>query len=668
MTSQIVITYNSLPLSTDVLEVSDSLNLQVIEIDYSTTYGGLPILQATIDDTIFYTYQYLQNTYNNTNLYTITFDGGADTITIVANNIDSDFTEDSNNSSGRITTLISNVVAPVLFTIDDINTSEADANPCIEVKLTIDTNVQATDITSPVTDTVITNPYIVDVQRTGSFDVTMNNADNANTQTVYIPSLVSADFNADIVLASNGGTVTVTNNYTATPLFTLEYSLDDITYYLSNSFSALPVGSYDVYVRDGLGCSFSLPFEITEFTPPVIERENFYFVSNAQSFRFKVCEDLTTNIKTVFNTLSYEENVESPELNYKQPFEIGDGTVTSQFKSSLETNTATLIDSSCVETPLTVIQKSTNLNIEDVRDGRVLSTTYLNQEYVSVQFGSGNTYDPNTLLENGTYALGNSLPDWIDIGEYLNIQNAGWIKVIDIVPIDGVSTAIMNGLSSSYIETIPQQGLSRRITSIYNSLPYEVYEFDLDLSSLIGSYQIRIDITDTTFDDVSFLSEIIDVQERHLKTHYVEWYNTVNNEINYSYGIRNKARFGYIYNIVWSPNSQQEVFLADTNTVQTDSTVREFYTVQLQPIPTAMSQKFILLTANNRVFIDNLNFLKENESEILHPSSTNLYQITQQLIRANYVFDNIASDGDIDINSGVPLAIEGLGNGLLYIE
>lgn len=668
MTSQIVITYNSLPLGTDVLEISDSINLQVISIDYSTTYGGLPLLQATIDDTIFYTYQYLQNTYNNTNLYTITFDGGADTITIVANNNKSQFTEDSNNSSGRITTTIANIATPTVFTIDDVNTSEADADPCTNVKLTIDTNIQATDITSPITDTVVTNPYIVDVQRTGSFDVTMNNADNADTQGVYIPSLVSADFTADVVLSTNTGTVTVNNNYTETPLFTLEYSLDDITYYLTNSFSALPIGSYDVYVRDGLGCSFSLPFEITAFTPPILEREDFYLVSNAQSFRFKICEDFTTNIKTVFNTLSYEENVEDVTTNYEQPFEIGDGTITSQFKSSYDTNTATLIDTSCNETPLTVLQKSSNLNIEDVRDGRVLSTLYQGQEYVSVQFGSGNTYNPNTLLVNGTYALGNSLPDWIDIGEYLNIQNAGWLKVIDIIPVDGVSTAIMNTISSSYIETIPQQGLSRRVSSVYNRLPYEVFEFDLDLTSLIGSYQIRIDITDATYGDVSFLSEKINVQTSHLRTHLVEWYNTTNNEINYSYGIRNRARFSYIYNMVWSPNSQQEVFFADTNTIQTDSTVREFYTIQLKQIPTAMAQKFILLAANNRIFIDDLNFIKENESEILPISSTNLYQVTQQLIRANYVFDNITSDGNIDINSGIPLAIEGLGNGLLYTE
>ena len=219
-----------------------------------------------------------------------------------------------------------------------------------------------------------------------------------------------------------------------------------------------------------------------------------------------------------------------------------------------------------------------------------------------------------------------------------------------------------------YPETIDPQGLLRRVTSVYNQLNYEVYEFDVDLSILNGDYQIRIDLTDSEFEAITYLSEWINVSEKQPKTHLFQWYNTINNEINYSTGIVNKARFKYIYNMQWLPNSEQETFVANTNTIQIDSTVRNFYIIKLFPIPTAMNQKVNLLLANDRIFIDGVNFIRETEPEVIYYNSTNLYQITQQLTQADYKFTSTLSDGSLDINEGTPLAIDGLGNALLYID
>ena len=665
MNSKVVITYSSNIVSGDEFSIQDSLTpTQLIDLD-STTQPRL--IGSTLTDTLNRAFQTIQLSYNNTNIYVVSVDYLLNTITIDANNSGSSFSETSNNTSGAVSLTFSNVAVPTVFDISTITASESASSPCTNVKLTITSNVQATNITSPVSASVGANPFIVDVQRTGLVNVIMNDSNNADTFPVFIPSLVSADFSADVINAPNGGTVTVSSNYTQQPLFSLEYSIDNVSFYSTNSFSGITGGSYNIYVRDGLGCSFSLAFAIDAFTPPVNERVEFGFVSNLNSFRFKVCQDLTTNIATVSNTLSYEENVETKNLNYKQPFQKNDGIITTQIKSSYGLNEAKITDSSQVDTALTVTKKTTNLNIEDVRDGTINSVSYLGQGYVGVSFGSGNTYDPVTLSVDGTYSLGNNLPDWIDIGEYLNLQNAGWIKVIDIIPVGGVSYAIMNTLTSSYPETIELQGLNRRITSVYDLLPYEVYEFDVDLSNLEGCYQISIDLTDADFNDVSFLSERIDVQERFLKTYLMRWYNTVNNEINYSTGITGKARFHYIYNFEWLPNSTNEVFVTDTNTTQIDSRVREFFKLTLYPVPTAISQKFIMLTSNDRIFGNDVNFIKESESEVLHIGSTNLYQITQILTRGDYVFNSISSDGSINIESGTPLAIEGLGSGLLYI-
>ena len=665
--SNFVITYNSNPQSGDIFSVQDALTLsQLIEVDYSNA----SILGSTVDETIQVTTFYLQNAYNNTNLYVITPDYLNDTITIEANNDNSTFTEIENDSSGRISININNTPTPSQFTIDSIVLSEADSDPCNNVKLTITTSPQATDITSPITDVVNTNPYIVDIQRTGDTVITMNDADGVDTKKLFIPALVSADFSTDIVNAPNGGTVTITNNYTKSlsGSFTLEYSLDNVNWYLSNSFSGLAVGSYTAYVRDGIGCSFTLDFDIDEFSPTIDPRIDYVFVSNSGSFRWKTVQDLTTNIPTIENTLSYEENVDNPVQNYTQPYQNNDGEVYQQFRSSLETNTAFLIDCDGNEAELTVTQKTNNIGIEDVRDARILDIVYTSQNYVGIQFGSGNTYDPVTLDVTGTYALGNSLPEWIDIEEYLNIQNAGWLKVIDIITIDGVETAVMNSLVSDYPETIDQQGLSRRVTSVYNQLDYEVYEFSVDMTNLSGIYYMEIRFSDSEFTQDSKRSEFINIKETHRRTHLFEWYNTTANEILYSTGITNKARFEYIYQMQWLPNNEQETFVANDDTIQIESTVREFYVIKLKPIPTAMNQKFNLLCANDRVFGDTISFIRETEPEVVYFNGTNLYQINQQLTKGNYIFDNIQSDGSITVSGDQPLAIEDLGNGLLFTE
>ncbi len=666
--STVTLTYNSNPLSTDVISVQDALTLtQLIKVDYSNS----SLLGSSIAETIQLTVNYIQNAYNNTNLYVVTPNYLNNTITIQANNSNSTFTEVQNNTSGRITIGISNTPSSGNFVIDTITLSQADSDPCNNVKLTISTTPQASNITSPITEVVNTNPYIVDIQRVGETVVTMNDSNgNIDTKKLFIPSLVAADFTAEVLNAPNGGTVTVTNNYTKSleGSFALEYSLNNTDWFLTNSFSGLAVGNYTIYVRDGIGCSFSLNFEIDEFSPTIDPRIAYTFVSNSGSFRFVKEVDFNTTIKTPYNTLSYQENVQNNNRFYKQPFENGDGIVQQQYKSSLETNQAFLIDCQGTETELTVTKKTQNLNREDVRDARVIATTYQDQNYVVVQYGSGNTYNPTTLEVNGTYSLGDELPDWIDIGEYLNIQNAGWFKVLDIVRIEGVNSAILSVLESSYPETIPQQGLSRRVISIFNQLDYEVYEFNVDMTNLSGDYRLKISSSDSEFDTEVWNSEWFNVAQSQPKTHFVKWYNTKNNEINYSTGIVNKARFKYIYKPQWLPNNAQETFVANTDTIQIESTVRNFYQFKLMPIPTGMNQKFNLICANDRVFIDGINYVRETEPEVTYYNSTNLYQTNQQLTEANYKFDNNRSDGSIDLDGGSPLGIEDLGTGLLYVE
>jgi hypothetical protein len=81
------------------------------------------------------------------------------------------------------------------------------------------------------------------------------------------PSYTKTD---ETALNADDGTVTIN----ATSSYTREYSKDNVTWQLSNLFENLAPGTYDFYVRDSAGCSFSipnvviLPFEESEPPPP----------------------------------------------------------------------------------------------------------------------------------------------------------------------------------------------------------------------------------------------------------------------------------------------------------------------------------------------------------------------------------------------------------------
>lgn len=669
MASSIILTYNQNVQVGDILVIQDSLTPgQAITIPYEAIAQDSIVISNTIDETINSTSYFINDNYNNTNLYTVTVDLIGNTISILGNNNKTEFTVTSNNTSNRISTNIVNVAPPSVFEISTVTLSQAATEPCNNVKLTVTTNLQATNITSPISGPVTTNPYIFDTLRTGKITLGLNDANNSAVFGVFVPKLLSTDFNLVPILSPSANAITINNSYEKTPAFTLEYSLDNVNFFASNSFSGLTSGNHTVYIKDNIGCSVSIPFVIDQFTPNVVERKAFQLVSKLNSFRFKEIQDFTTNPKNTDNTLSFEEQVGINQRNYLQPFQTNDGTIKTQIKSNYTTNVATLIDCNNVSVNLPFVQQTNNRDITDLRDGLVKAIDYLGQSFISVRYQSGKTYDPVTLAENGDYNLGTSLPEWVNVGDYLNVQGAGWFRVNDIVISDNISTAVLSILESDFGLTIPAQGSTLRITSIYNQLEYDIYEFAVNLSNLSGVYKIKIDFQDSEFTNISYLSEWINVQTLHKNTHGINYYNTVNNDINYSTGIRNFVRYEWLRNLKYSPNDTQEVYASDTNTILLNATVRDNYNMNLRPLPTAMAQKVVLALSNDRVFIDGVSYIKSTESEFIPYGDTNLYGIIQQLTKANYVYDSGTTEGSIVITDGTPIEIDGNAQGLLFIN
>lgn len=670
MASSITLTFNSIPAEGTKIVIRDSLtgNLDLTEtFKASRTQKGESQnnQSGTVNETAFYYKGAFIADYNVTSLYSLVSNTPAGTVVITANNPNSSFTVTENTTSGAVTTSIDNVSPPVDFGIDSIGVSQSNVNTCENVKLTIETSEQAEWILSPVSQSVNTNPLVIDVPRTETITVTMSLDGVNRSQTISIPRLLASYFELDIVNTPSNASLRVNSRYLFSPVFSLTYSLDDTTYQSSNYFPGLSDGDYTVYVKDSLGCTISIDFTVDEFVANVVDYDAICEISNLNPIRYKLNETWGSSVlKTPENTLSFEENVKFPNRTFTQPFTKTDTPIT-QIKTNYSDVSAKIIDNQGNETSLLVSKRTANMNITDVRDAVVLGTTYNNQNYVSVKFSGGNTYDPVTLADNGDYNMGESVPEWINKDDYLYIQGIGWYKVLDIVYNTNAYVVVVNLLFADFPLSIGTTG-NFVVSTVYNVLDFERYEFVPNLATLEGYYKIQIDITDSTFGNKSFLSEWLNIRDEHPNTKLIQYYNSENNEINYNTGFIGQIRIPLADDLKWKASTEQDIYVTDTNTVNLESKYRGFWDFKSRLLPTMMAEKLAMILIQDRLFIDTVNYLADGDIESKPIGSQ--YQIIANLVKSNYVFDSNSglSIGEVTLQ-GVPLAISPSG-GFLLVE
>ena len=565
-----------------------------------------------------------------------------------------------------------------VFSITDISISEADNDPCNNVKLSVATSDQADILTSPLPLIVTANPFVFDYVRLDhSYDLTMMLSGDADTQTLFIPKLLPSLVAAQIINTPQN-LATVNINLSA-PLFQnqtingvyypliFEYSLDNTVWQASNSFTGIAIGTYTAYVRDNIGCSVSIPFEVTTFSPNLVDFEAVTRISNLNSIRFKedaVFSNCGTR-KLPTNTLSFQERDNRPDRSFVQLVQQCD-TLATQIDSNYTVNTATLVDCDGVEVDLPVTKMTDNMNKSDVRDATVIIS---DTGTVNVRFGDGLTYDPTTNLPNGSYNLGSLLMSWVNVGDYINLLGTGWARIINITqPTDAIPFTVVNTdrVNNGFYTT--SQVI--QVTSVYNVVDFERYQFSFAALALTGDYYIKVTQTDPNFEDKSYTSEWLNIKETQTEKHFlIDYYNSVNNEINYSTGIRHRIRIPYVLQLKWKPNNTQDLYVTDQNTQLLESRVREFYDFNVVPLPTAMAQKVVLALSLDRLFIDGQSYIMEGEPEAVPFGDTNLYQVKATLVKANYVFDTNSNIINQDlVIDGTPLAIIPNQQGMLFID
>ncbi|HEX8576986.1 MAG TPA: hypothetical protein VF677_11895 [Flavobacterium sp.] len=535
----------------------------------------------------------------------------------------------------------------VAFAINSTTFVQAASSPCFNINIVITTNELATRILSPfILNGNTQNPFSFQALRGSSINVIIENADGEQiNQIIEMPGLLNAsNFSVLINNSPNGATAIIES--TNTNGLTLEYSLDNFVWQTSNVFNGLVVGNYNLYIKDNFGCNVNRSFLIDEFgiqTP-------YFYISKSNSIRFanRINWGDSENYKTDENTLSCEVDVELPYSEIQQ-FQSAD-IITTQFKSNYSSNIATLVNEDGAIVNIPVEKKTSNIGIKDKRDCRKYN---VGNGKTGIYFISGNIYDYNSNAVTGPYALNGLLPEWGEIGNYLQIANI-WYIIEDIV-FDETKNADVIVFSNTYIGS----EVNVIAGSIYNRFNYEVYEFSIDMVDYIDEkFKVKLVNSNSNFTTITHLSETIYCKVKHENVLEIRYRNTTNTDIFYSTGIEHKIRIPYI-KISGKSDEQSEVHKTDTDAILLNADMYEVDEFQFEPVTKEIWRKLMIALSHEKVLINGVGYVKNGSFSTEGPlDKTNLYVLTANMIKTGNVY-NSQTSGNLDFD-GSEVEVPGL--------
>lgn len=535
-------------------------------------------------------------------------------------------------------------------------------NICQNVKLVIETDYLADEIVSPISLTGnSSNPIEIDLIRAQTINLHLkrNVSDNVyevSNYSLQLPSFLDANnFNLNITPSPSGSTVVIDVQNTI-GLY-LEYSLDNSNWQTDNFYNGLSEGNYTVYVRDQFGCVKSKDFSLSSssiYSP-------YFDISKSNSFRFAYRVDFNDagNYKNDENTMSCEADV---KLAYKQIqlFQSAD-IITTQFKSNYSLNKAWVVKEDGTLVVVPVIQKSNNIGLNDLRDAM---KTDLGEGKTGIYFLSGNVYDFATGIDTGEdYTFNGTLPYWAKSGNYVRVDMA-WYLIENII-FDELKNAEMIVISNNYsgIDTACIAG------SIYNKFDYEIFEFTIDLVDYLDEQiRVKIEATDSNFETVTLLSELIDIKVKQSGTVEINYWNDDNTDVFYQTEIKHKIRV-LLDSKGGVQDNSNEILKTDSTTILINSQLFEVDEFKFDPLTKELWRKLQIALSCKNVIINGVGYvLAESGLETEGPlDKTNLYVLKAKMIKTGGVFKS-TSDGNFEYDYsgvGIPGLIDTGGNSFI---
>lgn len=581
--------------------------------------------------------------YNSSNLFSIQwFPGSGSTshlgsVEITANYPNAFFTLIETPPATNVVITNGSAVTPI--TIDNVLFSAA-PTPNTHARVNITTSVLATKLNTPVVINPNTsNPFYVDVLRGSTNIFEVENSEGSKTSmSVTAPKVLdSNNFNLVVTSSPNGGTVTISEKEVSG--LDLQYSLDNIDYKVENVFSGLFPDDYTLYIKDSIGGTVQIPFNISDFgiyTP-------YFYISKSNSIRFanRINWGDAANYKNDENTLGAEVDV---QLAYSgcQNFKSAN-VITTQFKSNYQSNLVKVIRADATEVNIPVVKKSSNIGIKSKMDAFKFS---LGNGKTGIYFLTGNVYNFDTNTVISSHFLSGNLPEWAFEGNYIIIDNA-WYLIEDVFYDENKSADVVI-ISNNYTDS----EVSVVVGSIYNDFNYEIYEFTIDMVDYLNStIQVKITNTDAYFETVTHLSEKLDVAINFPKNVEIYYWNDDNTDVFYATGIRHLINVE-LTKQEGATEEESKVHKTDTTALLLIAQLYELKKFIFEPVSEEIWRKIMIALSHKNVFINGVQYVKSGDFETEGPlGKSNLYVLTATMLKTGIVYNADSADG-ADFNTG----------------
>lgn len=437
-------------------------------------------------------------------------------------------------------------------------------------------------------------------------------SDLLNVKVVNIPIIskllgVSANINYGVADATVVLSPQLSDGLSIGPF---QFSIDDIVYQSSDTFSIGVSGNYTGYVIDKYGCKKAAPFTVNlEERKP----DPFFKIEITNPLRF--VDQGYAGIKNIANTLSDEYDAANIDKRFfRQPFRVGD-VVRTQFKSNYETHEVKIHD--CAGTVVDTIipeLKVKNLNNQDKRDATIVAAGGGKSH---IAFRSGSIYDTDTGDIIDTYfQAGGRLPSFARVGMLIKVDAAhlqGTFEVEDIVySADQEAWVCVIGVDYGV------SGIGDYCTALstYNLEDYNIYEFGFNENA--GQYYATIEATDssTMYPDVLFKSEPIYFADD-VPLVVIDYSSEINDAlIDYSTGVVFRLCIpGRM--IKYQPSVDGEEFKDDLgNIFLQKSTYNRTWGIETDLIPWWLAEKVIIASRHRQLSIDGIQVVNTDAPEV----------------------------------------------------
>lgn len=442
------------------------------------------------------------------------------------------------------------------------------------------------------------------------------------------------------------------------PTPNLEYSLNGTTWQTSPLFTGQVDGDYTVWVKDSLGCIRTKDLTISGIKNA---RDKYIYISDLNSVGFSESEiwdgkqnGVEKNNENTLAETDRQEFLYDEKVIYRQEDKIR-----IQFKSNYDYHN--IIIEGCKQTTSyePFIQKmSNNLDKYESLDAKMYS--YGDGSQTAVFFDSGTVYN-RFDIPIGSYELSGNLPDFAVAGNYVELIGTNQSGRL-VLPIRDVfyDSEIGKNILIFDFDCDSVYPVDIRTIAIYDLLPYEVYEFEVDFNSLvngmvntvprfgaINDFRIRIKCTDDLYEERNFYSnwiEIIKTNDSYDLNKYfaIHYSNNNNRSIFYNYGIKH-----FIRAEVESSNTiiddSIEIVKGDSSTYLSESVVNHGINIKFAPVTHKVLMKLVLAISSENLFINGLGYVKSGAVETEPIENTNLHSLTCTLLRNSQNFNTFAN-------------------------